>query len=98
MAAGTALVDAGRVYREAEEALEALAGVLAESGTGWFFGAEGPGVFDCSVFAYTYLMVEFMGGEDGLGGLVKRAGSGCLDGHRERVSRLGWGGEEKELR
>ena len=100
VAAGMALVDAGRVYQDAEEALEALAGVLGESGTDWFFGAEGPGIFDCSVFAYTYLMMVFMAGEGGLGRLVKRAGRGELEGHKEKVFRLGWRGEkeEKELR
>ena len=44
----------------AREALEGLASLLAESETGWFFGAATPGLFDASVFAYTYLMVRYM--------------------------------------
>ncbi|KAK1750589.1 hypothetical protein QBC47DRAFT_406949 [Echria macrotheca] len=99
-AAGTAVVDGDRVVREAGEALEALAGVLAESGTGWFFGAEGPSLFDCAVFAYTFLMVEYMAGpgEKGsregdvwLGDMVRKAGEGELEGHRVRILRAAFG-------
>lgn len=71
-AAGTALVDPDRVWAEVGDAAGALAGLLAESPTGWFFGAEGPTVFDCAVFAYTHLMVEYMGDTtDGVGGEKK---------------------------
>jgi len=59
-AAGTAVVDEARVLDAAREALGGLASLLAESETGWFFDAPTPGLFDASVFAYTYLMVRYM--------------------------------------
>ncbi|KAK4104277.1 hypothetical protein N658DRAFT_557197 [Parathielavia hyrcaniae] len=55
-------VDEEAVYAAARDALGALASLLGESETGWFFGAEGPGVFDASLFSYTHLMMEFMDG------------------------------------
>ncbi|KAK0638871.1 hypothetical protein B0T16DRAFT_233959 [Cercophora newfieldiana] len=94
-AAGTAVVDGKQVYEGAREALEALAALLAESETGWFFGAQRPTLFDAGVFAFTYLMVRYMDGEGGLGGMVKGAGDGELEGHRRRVLEAArWGGEK----
>ncbi|KAK4444835.1 hypothetical protein QBC34DRAFT_384885 [Podospora aff. communis PSN243] len=97
-AAGTAVVDQEQVYTAAREALEALATLLAESQTGWFFGAVAPTLFDAGVFAYTYLMVRYMDGDSEagrLGGMVKSAGEGELESHRRRVlEAAGWGGEK----
>lgn len=43
-----------RLYADAEAALAALSELLGDDK--WFFGAEKPGLFDASVFAYTYLL------------------------------------------
>ncbi|KAK3403077.1 hypothetical protein B0T20DRAFT_16574 [Sordaria brevicollis] len=100
----TLLVDEQAVYRAAVNALEALATLLSESNTGWFFGAETPTLFDASVFAYTHLMIKYMSdgkserqGEEGsifaerrLGNIVRRAGSGELGGHHRRLFELLW--------
>ncbi|KAF5507061.1 Metaxin-1 [Colletotrichum aenigma] len=57
----TAVVDPSRIYADARDAFKALATLLDESGsggTGWFFGAEEPTLFDASVFAYTHLLLD----------------------------------------
>ncbi|KAK3351440.1 hypothetical protein B0H65DRAFT_118018 [Neurospora tetraspora] len=109
-AASTALsllVDEDSVYRAALNALEALATLLSESETGWFFGAETPTIFDASVFAYTHLMLKYMsdakgeaGEEQGsvvasrrLGNMVRSAGSGELEQHHHRLFELLWLGD-----
>lgn len=100
----TLLVDEQAVYRAAVHALEALATLLSESKTGWFFGAETPTLFDASVFAYTHLMIEYLSdaksesGEEEesifasrrLGDMVRRAGSGELGQHHRRLFELLW--------
>ncbi|KAK5658695.1 hypothetical protein OQA88_2095 [Cercophora sp. LCS_1] len=81
-AAGTAVVDGERIESEGKAALEALEGLLNESKTGWFFGAEGPGEFDCGVFAYTELLARWVG---------RLEGYQRLEGHRKRLGGLcGW--------
>ncbi|KAK3309107.1 uncharacterized protein B0T15DRAFT_509496 [Chaetomium strumarium] len=97
-------IDEEGVYAEAWDALCALASLLAESETGWFFGAEKPGTFDASLFAYTHLMMEYMpegssteegeGGRMALGAMVRKAGNGELARHRERVLQAAWPGWE----
>lgn len=106
-AASTALsllVDEDAVYRVAVNAFEALATLLSESKTGWFFGAQTPTIFDASVFAYTHLMLQYMsdakgeGEDDGgsifrsrrLGNMVRRAGSAELEQHHDRLFELLW--------
>ncbi|KAK3491450.1 hypothetical protein B0T13DRAFT_75070 [Neurospora crassa] len=106
-AASTALsllVDEQSVYRAAVNALEALATLLSESKTGWFFGAETPTIFDASVFAYTHLMLKYMSDAEGevegekdfilasrkLGTMVRSAGSGELEQHHRRLFELLW--------
>ncbi|KAK3955391.1 hypothetical protein QBC32DRAFT_43870 [Pseudoneurospora amorphoporcata] len=106
-AASTALsllVDEDAVYRAAVNAFEALATLLSESKTGWFFGAETPTIFDASVFAYTHLMLQYISDAKGevekdegsifrsrrLGNLVRRAGSGELEKHHSRLFELLW--------
>ncbi|KAG9201275.1 hypothetical protein G6514_005823 [Epicoccum nigrum] len=56
----SAIVNAEMLYNQAGEALEALDSLLGDQE--WFFGAEKPGLFDASVFAYTHLLLD-----DGLG-------------------------------
>ncbi|KAK3301349.1 uncharacterized protein B0H64DRAFT_383296 [Chaetomium fimeti] len=93
-------IDEDAVYRLAGEALDALASLLSESGTGWFFGQERPGVFDAALFSYTHLMMEYMPGEGSggegagaaLGRMVRDAGDGELARHRERVLKTAWPG------
>jgi metaxin len=69
---------------------------LSESKTGWFFGAESPGVFDATLFSYTHLMMEYMAGESAvepgraLGRMVQEAGDGELVRHRERLLEVAW--------
>lgn len=104
--AAAAAIDAAEIYARAADAFEALAVLLRESPTGWFFGVEQPGLFDAAVFAYTFLVgvrTEREGGkglewEDGgrLERLVAAAGEGELVRHRERVWELGWGGDDRE--
>ena len=50
------LIDPNELYRRAEEAFKALATLLGEDE--YFFGAEQPGLFDASVFAYTHLLLD----------------------------------------
>ncbi|KXX73881.1 Metaxin-1 [Madurella mycetomatis] len=93
-------VDEEGVYAAAEEALAALAGLLAESKDakgveeGWFFGAEGPTWFDAAVFSYTHLMMGFMDGERegvrALGAMVRAARTGELARHRRRMLEAAW--------
>ncbi|KAK1731082.1 uncharacterized protein BDZ83DRAFT_726043 [Colletotrichum acutatum] len=67
----SAVVDVKRVHADARAAFEALAALLEEnsssrniSGKGgegggeWFFGCEGPTLFDASVFSYTQLLLD----------------------------------------
>jgi metaxin len=101
---GIEAVDEGAVYDAAGEALAALAGLLGESGTEWFFGGERPGGFDAALFSYTHLMMEFMGGEEGegegegraaLGRMVRSAGEGQLARHRESMLEAAWPGWDR---
>ncbi|KAJ9665703.1 hypothetical protein H2201_004187 [Coniosporium apollinis] len=51
-----AVIDAETLYREAEEAFEALDALLGDNE--WFFDADRPGLFDAAVFAYTHLLLD----------------------------------------
>ncbi|KAM7190717.1 hypothetical protein V8F20_009622 [Naviculisporaceae sp. PSN 640] len=87
------LVNPGEIYRLAKEALEALAGELSshgknhekgeeEEGGPWFFEANEPGLFDVSVFAYTFLMVKFFSSSSSSSsGGVKANGNGNGNGN-----------------
>ncbi|KAK0719535.1 hypothetical protein B0H67DRAFT_642881 [Lasiosphaeris hirsuta] len=81
--------------KRGQEALESLAELLRESETGWFFGAEEPGVFDASVFAYTYLLSRHVSDRD-ISGTVKVAAGGALDKHQMRMLEMAWPGWDKE--
>lgn len=50
----SATISPEALYADAEAALGALSALLRDDR--WFFGAEKPGLFDASVFAYTYLL------------------------------------------
>lgn len=52
----SAIIDAEELYRQAEEAFDALETVLGDDS--WFFGASKPGLFDASVFSYTHLLLD----------------------------------------
>lgn len=54
--AGTTRVDPTVLYRDAEQAFDALAAALGSSD--WFFGNSGPGLFDAALFAYTHLLLD----------------------------------------
>ncbi|KAM5352502.1 hypothetical protein ACJ41O_005224 [Fusarium nematophilum] len=84
-----ATISSSRLFTDAASALVALSALLGDDE--WFFGAEGPGLFDADVFAYTYLM-----GGDALA-WEDTSLSGCLDGldnltrHRVRLYERCWG-------
>lgn len=49
-------ISAEALYNQAEEAFTALDSLLGDNE--WFFGADTPGLFDASVFAYTHLLLD----------------------------------------
>ncbi|GAP84653.1 putative mitochondrial outer membrane protein [Rosellinia necatrix] len=53
---GRDAIDPTALYREAKEAFAALETVLGNNH--WFFGAEIAGLFDATVFSYTYLILH----------------------------------------
>ncbi|TGO30831.1 hypothetical protein BPAE_0003g01160 [Botrytis paeoniae] len=84
------IIDEEMIYREADRAWEALSLLLGDEK--WFAG-DAPGLFDASVFAYTWLL-----GDEGLGWGKgdKRLAEGVgrwrnLERHRDRVFRRCWG-------
>lgn len=89
-----AIIDIEALYRDAEEAFEALEQLLGQDA--WFFGNEKPGLFDASVFAYTHLLL--MGEGDAYGTLGRGwvdtrlrdvvLGKKGLVGHRERLAAM----------
>ncbi|MCJ1224525.1 hypothetical protein MMC12_001170 [Toensbergia leucococca] len=86
-----AIIDAEALYTAANEAFAALSTLLGEEE--WFFGAEGPGLFDASVFAYTHLLID-----EGVGWRDWRMRRdlmrhGNLVGHRERIVKEWFGGD-----
>lgn len=52
----SATISAETLYNQAEEAFTALESLLGDDK--WFFGAERPGLFDASVFAYMHLLLD----------------------------------------
>ncbi|CAE7022754.1 hypothetical protein PTNB73_02320 [Pyrenophora teres f. teres] len=52
----SSIINDETLYNQADEAFAALETLLGKDK--WFFGAETPGVFDASVFAYTHLLLE----------------------------------------
>ncbi|PIB01779.1 hypothetical protein CB0940_00294 [Cercospora beticola] len=87
--AGTNVVDADVLLKEAEEAFQALSQLLGEKE--WFFGVERPGLFDASVFAYLHLVLN-----DGLEWTHNPLAEGLrrvenLVRHRERIAERFYG-------
>jgi len=89
-----AVIDVEALYRDAEDAFEALEQLLGQDE--WFFGNEKPGLFDASVFAYTHLLLMGEGDAYGLLGkgwvdtrlrdiVLQRTG---LVRHRERLAAM----------
>jgi metaxin len=52
----SAVINADSLYKDAEEAFDALETLLGDGA--WFFGNEKPGLFDASVFSYTHLLLD----------------------------------------
>ncbi|KAH6968497.1 hypothetical protein DER45DRAFT_607238 [Fusarium avenaceum] len=84
-----ATISPSQIFDDARTALGALSALLGDDK--WFFGAEGPGLFDADIFAYTYLMD---------GDTLAWADSSlneCLEGlenlrkHRQRLYKHCWG-------
>ena len=50
------VIDGEELYERADEAFSALSTMLG--GNDWFFGVEEPGLFDASLFAYTFLLLD----------------------------------------
>ncbi|KAI3325887.1 putative mitochondrial outer membrane protein [Xylariaceae sp. AK1471] len=53
---GNPAVDPAALYKGAKEAFSALDALLGDEM--WFFGSEVPGLFDATVFSYTYLVLH----------------------------------------
>ena len=69
---------------EADRAFAALSTLLGDDN--WFFGMEEPGLFDASVFAYTYLLLDGMVWEESI--LEEKLRKyGNLIEHKDRISR-----------
>ncbi|KAG8677177.1 hypothetical protein FPOAC2_03296 [Fusarium poae] len=87
-----ATVSPAQLFTDATNALKALSALLGEDK--WFFGAEGPGLFDADVFAYIYLIDD-----DALAWEDNSLGE-CLEGlqnlrrHREHLYELCWGADK----
>jgi metaxin len=84
-----ATISPSQLLADATTALRALSSLLGEDK--WFFGADGPGLFDADLFAYTYLM-------DGNAlAWEEKSLNRCLEGldnlkrHKERLYRKCWG-------
>ena len=80
----SSVIDVEALFRDAQKAWEALSELLAEDK--YFFGEDEPGLFDASVFAYTYLLLS-----DSMNWKDQRLSSGLarhnnLVDHSERIS------------
>jgi len=77
------IIDVDDLYSEADKAFEALSFLLGEDE--WFFGSETATLFDASVFAYTYLLLDERMGwkEKNMWRAVRRREN--LVHHRERI-------------
>lgn len=74
------------IFRDAEEAFEALSTLLGDDE--WFFAQDKPGLFDASVFSYAQLILDESLGwkENKLGEMLR--GSRNLMRHRERIEQV----------
>lgn len=73
------------LYNQASEAFAALETLLGKDD--WFFGAQRPGLFDASVFAYTHLLLDDKLGKGWVDTRLRDALMACrrLVAHRERI-------------
>lgn len=73
------------LYNQASEAFAALEMLLGKDD--WFFGAQRPGLFDASVFAYTHLLLDDKLGKGWVDTRLRDALMACkrLVTHRERI-------------
>ncbi|KAI1129162.1 hypothetical protein F5Y10DRAFT_276987 [Nemania abortiva] len=88
---GKPAVDPAALYRGAKEAFSALDAVLGDET--WFFGNEVPGLFDATVFSYTYLILD-----NGLAWKNRQLNDILqefprLVSHRNRIFQRCWGAE-----
>lgn len=76
-------ISEAEIMREAGDAFQALATLLGQDE--WFFGEQGPSLFDASVFAYTHLVLSdhMQWRENKLMEMLR--GSDALVQHRERI-------------
>lgn len=83
------MIDVETIYRDCDKAFEALSELLGEDE--FFFGEETPGLFDASVFAYTYICLDRDLGwkEIRLSECLEQYGN--LVEHRKRITE-GWFG------
>ncbi|MCJ1389856.1 hypothetical protein MMC18_002713 [Xylographa bjoerkii] len=80
----SSIVSPDTLIAEADGAFAALSTLLGDND--WFFGVEEPGLFDASVFAYTYLLLDGMKWEEGT--LEKKLREyGNLVEHKDRIAR-----------
>ena len=52
----SSIINDETLYNQADEAFATLETLLGKDD--WFFGAQRPGLFDASVFAYTHLLLD----------------------------------------
>jgi metaxin len=58
----SSIINDETLYNQADEAFATLEALLGKDD--WFFGAQRPGLFDASVFAYTHLLLDQRLGKD----------------------------------
>ena len=85
------MIDVKLLFRDAENAWEALSELLGDDI--YFFGEETPGLFDANVFAYTHLLLsKSMQWKDReLSNILAKSGN--LVNHSKRVSQRYFHGE-----
>ncbi|KAI0171311.1 hypothetical protein BJ166DRAFT_589385 [Pestalotiopsis sp. NC0098] len=85
---GTVKVDPAVLYRDAEQAFDALSAALGSGD--WFFGNSGPGLFDATLFAFTHLLLDesLPWADTCLGDLLRNFEN--LVGHRDRILAKCW--------
>lgn len=85
---GTVKVDPAVLYRDAEQAFDALSAALGSGD--WFFGNFGPGLFDAALFAFTHLLLDesLPWADTRLGDSLRKFEN--LVGHRDRILAKCW--------
>ncbi|MCJ1356278.1 MAG: hypothetical protein MMC33_006272 [Icmadophila ericetorum] len=92
---GTTSISPEKIYTCAAEAFEALSTLLGDDE--YFFGAEGPGLLDAAVFAYTHLLLDDEMGWQEMRFCREVMERGNLVRHRKRCyKRFSGKGKEKD--